>query len=393
MKAEPSVNRNFGEDVRFLAEHLDPVVLEQEDGAARILIAPAFQGRVMTSTAAGETGTSFGWMNYDLIRSGAKQPHIHVFGGEDRFWLGPEGGQYAIFFEPGTPFDFDHWQTPEAIDTAAYAIESRSTDFVTFRHEARVRNWSGFSFDIGIHRKLDLLDRERIAQQLNIQLSADLPVVGYQSENRLTNTGPNGWVSQSGLLSIWILGMFKPSDATTILLPIRPGAESDLGPRVNAAYFGPVPPERLVVDEELLYYLGDGKERGKIGVSPARARPICGSYDPVLNTLTVVQFTLPEDVQDKPYINSMWQMQKEPFRGDVVNAYNDGPPTPGAAPLGPFYELESSSPALALACGESATHIHRTYHFQGTPEQLNPIAQAVFGVGIEAITAVFSPKA
>jgi hypothetical protein len=89
----------------------------------------------------------------------------------------------------------------------------------------------------------------------------------------------------------------------------------------------------------------------------------------------------------------MWQMQKEPFRGDVVNAYNDGPPTPGAAPLGPFYELESSSPALALACGESATHIHRTYHFQGTPEQLNPIAQAVFGVGIEAITAVFSPKA
>ncbi|MDD8044516.1 MAG: hypothetical protein PHC78_12205, partial [Verrucomicrobiota bacterium] len=205
MKAEPSVNRNFGEDVRFLAEHLDPVVLEQEDGAARILIAPAFQGRVMTSTAAGETGTSFGWMNYDLIRSGAKQPHIHVFGGEDRFWLGPEGGQYAIFFEPGTPFDFDHWQTPEAIDTAAYAIESRSTDFVTFRHEARVRNWSGFSFDIGIHRKLDLLDRERIAQQLNIQLPADLPVVGYQSENRLTNTGPNDWVSQSGLLSIWIL--------------------------------------------------------------------------------------------------------------------------------------------------------------------------------------------
>jgi hypothetical protein len=25
-------------------------------------------------------------------------PHINVFGGEDRFWLGPEGGQFSIFF-------------------------------------------------------------------------------------------------------------------------------------------------------------------------------------------------------------------------------------------------------------------------------------------------------
>ena len=28
--------------------------------------------------------------------------HVNVFGGEDRFWLGPEGGQYSIFFVKGT---------------------------------------------------------------------------------------------------------------------------------------------------------------------------------------------------------------------------------------------------------------------------------------------------
>ena len=44
----------------------------------------------------------------------------------------------------------------------------------------------------------------------------------------------------------------------------------------------------------------------------------------------------------------MWEMQREPFKGDVINSYNDGPPAPGKPPLGPFYELETSSPALSL---------------------------------------------
>ena len=30
-------------------------------------------------------------------RKGTLQEHIHVFGGEERFWMGPEGGQYALF--------------------------------------------------------------------------------------------------------------------------------------------------------------------------------------------------------------------------------------------------------------------------------------------------------
>jgi len=63
----------------------------------------------------------------------------------------------------------------------------------------------------------------------------------------------------------------------------------------------------------------------------------------------------------------------------VVNSYNDGPPSPGAKPLGPFYELESSSPALALKPGESATHIHRTIHLQGDENVVRDFGQAIFG--------------
>ena len=40
--------------------------------------------------------------------------------GEDRFWLGPEGGQFALFFKKGDPFDLDHWQTPAMMDTEPF---------------------------------------------------------------------------------------------------------------------------------------------------------------------------------------------------------------------------------------------------------------------------------
>jgi len=80
-----------------------------------------------------------------------------------------------------------------------------------------------------------------------------------------------------------------------------------------------------------------------------------------------------------------------PFRGDVVNSYNDGPPAPGAKPLGPFYELETSSPAAALAPGRSLTHVHRTFHFQGERAGLDALARALLGVSLDEVEA-FSPR-
>jgi len=86
----------------------------------------------------------------------------------------------------------------------------------------------------------------------------------------------------------------------------------------------------------------------------------------------------------------MWEIQENPFGGDVVNSYNDGPPAPGAKPLGPFYELESSSPAAALNPGETLTHVHTTIHFQGKDgADLDEIARKIFGVGIEEIANAF----
>ncbi len=120
-------------------------------------------------------------------------------------------------------------------------------------------------------------------------------------------------------------------------------------------------------------------------MSPMRAKPLVGSYDAINKVLTVVRFNLPED-QIK-YVNSLWEIQDKPYAGDAINAYNDGPLEDGSQ-MGPFYELESSSPAAFLQTDEKLVHVHRTYHFQGDTDALETLSKAIFGLGLDEIVAV-----
>jgi hypothetical protein len=120
-----------------------------------------------------------------------------------------------------------------------------------------------------------------------------------------------------------------------VVIPFKAGPDAELGPPVKDDYFGKVPADRLVVKDGVAYFRADGQCRSKIGVSPKRVKPIAGSYDAASRVLTLVQFTLPPGAAD--YVNSAWQIQENPYAGDVANSYNDGPPEPGKKPLGPFY--------------------------------------------------------
>jgi hypothetical protein len=53
--------------------------------------------------------------------------------------------------------------------------------------------------------------------------------------------------------------------------------------------------------------------------------------------------------------------------------------------LGNFYEIESSSPAAALAPGQSLSHAHRTFHLKGSVDQLNVVAQKILGISVDQI--------
>lgn len=384
----------FADDLAFLKKHTQIVLLN--DGDAAVAVAPAYQGRVMTSTFDAKSGPSFGWINRPVIErgllsdedeKGKLEEHIYIFGGEERFWLGPEGGQYALFFKPGAKFEFSQWATPPAIDTEAFELARQSTSSVKFKHSTKLINYSGTEFNVGIERTVKLLGKEDASELLGVQLTDGLRVVAYETDNRITNIGTDAWEPRSGLLSIWILGMYNPSPETTVVIPVKAGDQQTLGPIVNDSYFGKVPEQYLKVEKERLFFRGDGTRRGKIGITPQRSQGIAGSFDSAGQVLNIVTY----NVQEAPngFVNSMWELQEKPYDGDAINAYNDGSPEPGQPPLGPFYELETSSPAAALKPGETIKHIQRTFHLHGPEEALNPLAERLLGASIETIKTAF----
>ncbi len=371
----------FGYDLSFLKDHVEAIVLR--DGPSQLAVVPAWQGRVVTSTNGGESGTSFGWVNYDLIRSGELKPHINAFGGEDRIWLGPEGGQFSIFFKAGDPFDLEHWQTPAFLDSEPFETVSTSDREVAFTRHVEISNYSGAVFALQINRKIRLLPASQVSTDLKLDLDG-LDVVAFESENHLINEGDRPWEKETGVLSIWILGMYVPSPRTTVIIPYRSDPNGTADEKiVNDSYFGTVPPDRLKITDRTIFFKADGEYRSKIGLSPKHATSLLGSWDGERDVLTLVSYNVAPS--ESEFVNSMWEIQTEPYSGDVINSYNDGPPAPGVAPMGPFYELETSSPAAPLEPGTSITHIHRTIHLTGDRKRLDAVCRQALGVGIDDI--------
>jgi hypothetical protein len=180
--------------------------------------------------------------------------------------------------------------------------------------------------------------------------------------------------------------MFNPSPSVIIVIPVKPGDEQIIGPKVNDNYFGKISGDRLKVSGDHIFFKADGKSRGKIGIPPLRATGVMGSFDSDNRILTLLICRLPDGKKD--YVNSSWQIQENPFSGDALNSYNDGPLADGSQ-MGPFYELETSSPAADLKPGESLSHIQYTLHLTGEAQELDKVARKVLGVSLEDITGAF----
>jgi hypothetical protein len=267
-------------------------------------------------------------------------------------------------------------------------VVSSDDQRAVFAHAFSVTNHSGTKFDLAVKRTVRLLGADDLSKALGVEIPADLPFVAYETVNTITNRGEQKWAADTGLLSVWILGMYKPSPSTVMAIPFREDAE---GPVVNYAYFGKIAPDRLKVGEGVVFFKGDGASRGKIGIPPARATGFAGSYSQDLQSLTVVRCDPP--AAGGKYVNSMWEQQQDPYSGDQINAYNDGSPAPGEPSLGPFYELETSSPGAELAPGASLTHRQITVHFTGDAGRLDPLTKATLGAGIGEIRDAFAKTA
>lgn len=372
---------SYGKDLDFLLAHgIRPVELTDDDGLARVCLVPAWQGRVMTSTAAGRDGDSFGWLNRPLIASGAVRPQFNPVGGEERLWLGPEGGPFSLYFAPGAAQTYAEWQVPAALDTEPYELVEKGSRHVRFTHRASLRNAAGTRFETEIDRRVTLLRPE----ETDFAWPMGMRVVGYRSENRIVNRGSEPWTTRSGAPSIWLLGMFPPSPATTVFLPYDPAARGKI---VNSDYFGAVPADRLSVGEGLACLRIDGAFRSKIGLPCGRDRGICGSYDSLSQTLTLIRYE-----RSRPgdrYVESRWGDQTDPFGGDVVNAYNDGPTETGEV-MGPFFEIETSSPAAFLRPGDGLCHAQEVFHIQGSEQALAEIVRSRLSADLLKIKNTFN---
>ncbi|MFT3701886.1 MAG: hypothetical protein QM802_05940 [Agriterribacter sp.] len=369
----------YGYDAAFLKKHLKHTLeLFNEDGA-RILLTGDYQGRVMTSSANNDSGNSFGWINYDLIATGKFKPQFNAVGGEERFWIGPEGGQYSFYFKKGDSFNIKQWQVPAIIDTVAYEISKTDSSSAVFTQQATLANYSGTPFSVEITRAIHLLDKPALTGKLKTEIPSGLKWVAYETDNSIKNTGTNEWKEETGLMSIWLLGMFTPSDETVAVVPFK--NQADAKNYVTDNYFGKIPEDRLITKDSALLLKCDGKHRSKLGLSPVIAKPIAGSFDFKRNILTIILFQV--DTSGN-YVNSKWELQKQPYKGDVVNAYNDGPLQDGKQ-LGPFYELESSSSAKPLKPNEVQQYKQVTCHFEGDYQALDQLAQQLLGVKLESI--------
>ncbi len=376
---------SFKEDLEAISLLGTPLVLQSGDGTSLVALSAELQGRVMTSSLSGLDGASLGWVNRDYFRSGEMSSGFNPYGGEERFWIGPEGGQFSIFFAKGENFDLDHWQVPDCIDTDPYEVLEQSSVHVLFAHHSKIKNYSGFEFSLSIEREVALLNKSNIERLLGLPLSHSLKFTAYTSNNRLINSGIDAWKKETGLLSIWLLGMFVPGEKATVIIPINNQGQ-DFQQCINDSYFGKIPPDRLQLHDHGLFFKGDGKSRGKIGILPQYALPWLGSWDAQTEILTLLRCTLAPDAN---YVNSMWEIQSDPYAGDAINSYNDGPPEPGAAPLGPFYELESSSPAKELQPGEAVEHQQSTLHLRGDRAELNAICKALLHCDLAQVESAF----
>jgi hypothetical protein len=331
----------------------------------------------MTSTAGGDSGNSYGWINYGLIAAGKKKGQFNPFGGEERCWIGPEGGQYSLYFKKGDSFTIRHWQVPAVIDTLSWQKVKADSSQASFTKQAVLTNYSGTEFPVTLTRSIRLLNTAELRDKIKTALPQGVKSVAYETVSSLENAGETEWKKEKGLLSIWLLGMMKPSPGIVVIIPFIP--RKNIHSYITDDYFGKVPADRLLVKDSVLYFNCDGKHRSKIGLSPAIAKSVIGSYDFNKNILTLIYFSVD---RNGLYSNSKWEMQKEPYKGDAANAYNDGPLADGTQ-MGPFYEIESSSPVRELKKGEAESYSQTTCHLEGDYAAMRGLARQLLGVDLD----------
>ena len=266
---------------------------------------------MFTSTAEGLGGKSLGFINYKVFESNETNEHILAYGGENRLWIGPEGGSFSIFFKPGAEQTYDNWFTPKPIDSEPWTVLHQWQKSITMAKEMEVGNYLGSRFHLNVERKVTLLETTAVKDWLGIIPHEKVKTVAYSTEKKLANLDSFTWNKETGTVCIWILDMFNTAPPALTVVPYVTGNAKELGAVATSNYFGPIPPGRYVEKSNGLVFLKtDGQYRSKIGLSVARTKAIAGNYDPDSQHLVVATFDVDRNA---PYLNQEWDASKDPL--------------------------------------------------------------------------------
>jgi len=290
--------------------------------------------------------------------------------------LNPLGSKYTLFYGQNE-VEPKNWKVPKLFEEEVFNLKFQKETSVIFEKEATIQNNIGTLFSICIERKVDIFSEGQIKDILRLKSLDNIKWVGFSSETKITNTGTD-WEQEKGLITPWTLGMFKGTSTSVGIFPFKEDKK-----QLNLSkYFLEGKENRWLKRGNAILFKTDGNLRSKIGLPIENSRSVIGSYDYKNKRLTIIVYTLDENGK---YLSSGESSEAHQFNGDVVNSYNndgvEGEPT--------FFELETTASAKVLKTNDSISHIHQTFHFEGSFKGLNSISKQILGVDLRGIKKVF----
>jgi hypothetical protein len=316
-----------------------------------------------------------GFIDVKAFREGIKDIWDN-WGGEERYWLCPEGGQFGLMFRDQCEC-FAHYHVQEGINNKPYEVleVSPQTKSLTMGSTMQLKNKLGTEFDVEVTRRITIMD----SCPYSLGCGDAINFVGFQSESSLTNIGAKSFSRETGALAHWHFGQFLPGDRVIVVIPYCSGDHTD--PPIRKDYFkdfcvgGAMPPNRYQILNNSVLFKANGRVRTKIGQNRSRATGLLGSYNLQTDEMILMDYDFYPQLE---YAASYWYEQPQPYHGDVISFSAEGPDRPGGSP-GRCYELESMSPAMFLSPGETFTWRTRTMHLIGPKRAMATICQRFLG--------------
>lgn len=359
------MSENGGQEaLRALARDAGPLhELRHEEASARTFVAPQLEGRVMTTTIG--SIASAAWVDHRALAARGGASRFHNYGGQDRLWIGPEGGDLGWFFDPGAPCEGSHWRVPPELNVGPMEVVGASAWDVHMRRSLSLTNRRGDKFSGRLERTVRVLSRNFAHRLLKAPIPDEVTIAAIVSTNRLVCDSRSG----APLVHLWSLSQLPVSERAVVMAPLGPADPAAGRPDVEDGYFGKIPQERLWREGSVVCMRADGRRTSKFGISAHASTGFAGSFSPEQELLTIAAFPVE---RTEPYANNLWTATAAaPFGGDVFQSYNSDD--------GSFFELESASPARFLEPAQELSHWHATLFAVGPMRMLSELSRSVLG--------------